>query len=66
MIEQDINDSFPEDALVTWTCPDCGHETRVMQRFLEIVHCPACLEALFERIHAEQCDEPDSADKEVA
>jgi hypothetical protein len=34
-----------------------------MMRFLEIVHCPDCLDSLFEEIHEE---EQDSVDQEVA
>jgi RNase P subunit RPR2 len=66
MVEQDLNDSFPEDAVVPWTCPECGQERRVMVRFLEMVHCPDCLEALFEKLNADVSDDLDPPAQEVA
>ncbi len=66
MIEQDGKDSLPEDALVTWTCPVCGHQAGIMARFLEAAQCPYNLDALVLGVRDEWFDELDSIEPQVA
>jgi ribosomal protein S27E len=57
MIERDLNDSFPEDAFVTWTCPKCGRTSNVMMRHLETMQCAICLDEIAAAINADWDDE---------
>jgi ribosomal protein S27E len=66
MIEQDVNDSFPEDSFVAWTCPECGHEKRVMLRFLEAAQCEVCVESLMTGMDSEWFDLIDPVERDVA
>jgi ribosomal protein S27E len=66
MIEQDMNDSFPEDAFVSWECPDCGHRQQVMLRFIEAALCTECVEALVDGTDADWLDVIDKVERGVA
>jgi ribosomal protein S27E len=66
MIEQDLNDSFPESEFTTWNCPTCGSEQEILIHLLESTECPQCENALMAMIDTDWFDLIDPVERDAA